>query len=194
MTGAAILPSGTNAQRAAIATPVAGMARLNTSITALEYYNGTNWIPLSPNAPTCLVRATATQNVVSGVTTKVLNLNDVAFDNYSFFNTTTNQFKPTIPGCYQVNCLIRMRALPVGTTDVSLSQVYLYKNGLLYSRLTEIVGPLFSVLQTQGNTIVQMNGTTDYLEMWGQATASSPCFDYVGSAFTSFFSAVLVGV
>jgi hypothetical protein len=193
MTGAAILPAGTNLQRAAIATPVAGMARLNTSITALEYYNGTNWVPLSPNSPTCLVRATATQNIVSGVTTKVLNLNDVAFDNYSFFDTTTNQFKPTIPGYYQVNCLIRM--VSSGFNDLSLSQVYLYKNGSIYSRLTEIAGVVtLGTVQFQGSTIVQMNGTTDYLEMWGQAVGSNTQFSYVSSAFTSFFSAVLVGV
>jgi hypothetical protein len=43
MTGAAILPSGTTAQRTAIATPVAGMTRYNTTTGDLEFYTGTAW-------------------------------------------------------------------------------------------------------------------------------------------------------
>jgi hypothetical protein len=43
MTGAAILPAGTDAQRAAIASPVAGMQRFNTTQNSMEYYDGTNW-------------------------------------------------------------------------------------------------------------------------------------------------------
>jgi hypothetical protein len=49
MTGAAILPSGTDLQRAAIATPVAGMTRFNTDYTpeSLEVYDGANWNQLA---------------------------------------------------------------------------------------------------------------------------------------------------
>jgi hypothetical protein len=45
MTGAAILPAGTDLQRAAIASPVAGMTRFNTDYTpdSLEVYDGANW-------------------------------------------------------------------------------------------------------------------------------------------------------
>ena len=45
MTGAALLPTGTDLQRAAIASPVAGMTRFNTDYTpdSLEVYNGTSW-------------------------------------------------------------------------------------------------------------------------------------------------------
>jgi hypothetical protein len=41
MTGAAIIPSGTQAQRPA--TPSVGMTRVNTATKALEFYDGTNW-------------------------------------------------------------------------------------------------------------------------------------------------------
>lgn len=41
VTGAAPIPSGTTAQRPA--SPTVGMLRLNTTIGALEYYDGTNW-------------------------------------------------------------------------------------------------------------------------------------------------------
>ena len=50
MTGAAILPSGTNAQRTSIASPVAGMLRVNTDylVDTVEAYDGVtaSWRPL----------------------------------------------------------------------------------------------------------------------------------------------------
>lgn len=52
MTGAGIIPSGTTAQRPS--TPVLGMIRANTSLAVsglsgpqLEFYNGTDWVPVS---------------------------------------------------------------------------------------------------------------------------------------------------
>ena len=42
MTGAAILPSGTQAQRPG--TPSVGMTRVNTSTKGLEFYDGTAWV------------------------------------------------------------------------------------------------------------------------------------------------------
>jgi hypothetical protein len=49
MTGAAILPSGTNTQRAAITGLTAGMTRFNTDYTpeSLEVYDGANWNQLA---------------------------------------------------------------------------------------------------------------------------------------------------
>ena len=49
MTGAAILPSGTNAQRAAITTPVVGMQRFNTDSGYEEVYTGSTdgWLSLA---------------------------------------------------------------------------------------------------------------------------------------------------
>jgi len=53
MTGAAILPSGTDAQRAAIATPVVGMTRFNTTSNYEEVYTGVagGWQKLAYAAP-----------------------------------------------------------------------------------------------------------------------------------------------
>jgi hypothetical protein len=53
MTGAAIIPSGTDAQRAAITTPVVGMQRFNTDTGYEEVYTGTTkgWQRLSFVSP-----------------------------------------------------------------------------------------------------------------------------------------------
>jgi hypothetical protein len=61
MTGAAILPSGTDLQRAAIATPVAGMQRFNTDSGFEEIYTGATlgWQNLAYSvAPATLVDVT----------------------------------------------------------------------------------------------------------------------------------------
>lgn len=48
-TGAAIIPGGTDAERAAITTPAAGMFRYNdqTAPAVMEYYDGTQWVDLA---------------------------------------------------------------------------------------------------------------------------------------------------
>lgn len=45
MTGAAILPAGTQAQRPG--TPSVGMTRVNTDTDTLEFYDGASWVPLA---------------------------------------------------------------------------------------------------------------------------------------------------
>lgn len=73
MTGAAILPSGTDLQRAAIASPVAGMTRFNTSYTpdSLEVYDGANWKQFAyvdaPNPLPASLTYSASQALVAGV-------------------------------------------------------------------------------------------------------------------------------
>jgi len=56
MTGAAIIPSGTSAQRTAVATPIAGMHRFNTTQKFWEGYTGAAWVPFDQR----LSRVTAT--------------------------------------------------------------------------------------------------------------------------------------
>ena len=63
MTGAAILPSGTDLQRAAITGLTAGMTRFNTDYTpdSLEVYDGANWKQVAyANQPTSLGDLTPT--------------------------------------------------------------------------------------------------------------------------------------
>jgi hypothetical protein len=193
MTGAAILPSGTTLQRAAIASPVAGMARFNTTNTSLEFYDGTKWVPLAPNVPACSVYAATVQVLASAVATKV-QLNTSIFDNYNFFNTGTSRFQPLIPGFYQVSCVVRINT---PSLDTDTTYAILYKNGTPYQRLSEIAGqPVttdLSVAQLTGACVVYMNGTTDYVELYGLASGTSPTFGSVpaAGAFSSL-SAVLV--
>jgi hypothetical protein len=191
MTGAAILPAGTDLQRAAIASPVAGMTRFNTTNTSLEFYDGAKWVPLAPNVPACSVYAGTTQSVVSVVYTKVA-LDTEIFDNFNFFNTATNRFQPLVPGYYQVSCVCRAVA---GGSNLSNINTVLYKNGSAYQRFAEIANGTFSVQVAQlvGSCIVYLNGSTDYIELYGFLAGTSPSYESAPAfgAFSSL-SAVLV--
>ncbi len=108
------------------------------------------------------------------------------FDTNSNFDTSTYRFTPTVAGYYQVNGQVALAA----TSGITQTAAYIYKNG---SAITT------TFLSTTNNTrlvtsaLVYMNGTTDYLELYGLVAAtSSPVFGYFGVNVGCQFSASLV--
>lgn len=68
MTGAALLPKGTTAQRPA--APVSGMTRLNTDTSPqLEVYNGSAWAPIGVITSNLTLNVATTGNDVTGLGT-----------------------------------------------------------------------------------------------------------------------------
>ena len=118
------------------------------------------------------------QTLSSATTTKILYQTE-EFDTNS--NFASSKFTPTVAGYYQVSA-----AFEINTTLCNGS-ISLYKNGSIYKRL-------FSVGASSGDTcggscLVFLNGTTDYIEIYG--------FISVGQALSAlsdrtFFQAVLV--
>ena len=96
------------------------------------------------------------QALSAGVATKVV-FNGEDFDTNSNFDSTTNyRFTPTVAGYYQINVGIYYQAS-------NNSFIMLYKNGININRLAGINSGLAML---SGSTLVNMNGTTDYLEMY----------------------------
>jgi hypothetical protein len=111
------------------------------------------------------------QSVTSQVFTKV-QLNTENFDTANCFDSTTNyRFTPNVAGYYQINGSLYF----TGTSTVR-GIVALYKNG---AELT-FGNYMGSFNDTQGvavvSTLVYMNGSTDYLELYGFVQATSPTF------------------
>lgn len=79
------------------------------------------------------------------------------FDTGSAFDSTTNyRFQPTIAGYYQIEGNIGFG------TNVSV-YLSLYKNGAKFKQ-----GAIITNCTTVGmTTLVYLNGTTDYVELWG---------------------------
>lgn len=143
------------------------------------------------NGPAFNAYAGSGQTVTSGVETKV-QLNTEEFDTNGCFDSSTNyRFTPTVAGYYQVNGILRGSA----SSTLSLIMAILYKNGGLYFRGQENAYSLSGggALQVTISTIVYLNGSTDYLELYGRIDGSGTCsFQASGSPYTSRMSAALI--
>lgn len=131
--------------------------------------------------------ANASLSITSSTFTKV-NINTVIFDTASCFDTTNNRFTPTVAGYYQVNGGARASA-----TNLVSAIAAIYKNGSIYMQGGTLNIAAISAAQMIGiNTMVFLNGTTDYLELWGVIGGTSPSYSYSTANITSTFSAALI--
>lgn len=126
----------------------------------------------------------STQNISSGVFTKI-NFNAEEWDTASCFDSTTNyRFTPNVAGYYQFNAGL----VPNGS---SLTRVilYLYKNGSTYRVLNDLSysNPNFV---SGSSSLVYCNGTTDYVELYGYITGTSPGY-YGLNANSTWFQGFL---
>lgn len=139
------------------------------------------------NGPAFSAYASASLSITSATDTKV-NINTVIFDTASCFSTANNRFTPTVAGYYQINGCIRSNA----TSLINASSA-VYKNGSLYMQGGTLNTAAISASQMVViNTVVLLNGSTDYLELWGTITGTSPSFNYLSVTSTSTFSAALL--
>jgi hypothetical protein len=124
--------------------------------------------------PTFSAYLSANQTVTSGTPT-LLTLNTESFDTASCFNNTGSTvggipayaFLPNVAGYYQVN----FSAGGTGSSALTYVGAYIYKNGSIASRnLT----PSYSATNadTMGSRLIYLNGTTDYLQFYGQAAGT----------------------
>ena len=129
---------------------------------------------LYPKVPAFDVYASASQSISSSTWTKVT-LNTEVYDTFNCFDSTNNKFQPTVAGYYQLNGQIRI------TNSGSLDQMVIgfYKNGSVHklgSNLRDTVSG--SPMQITISHLVYLNGTTDYIELYGYVNATSPVLTY----------------
>ena len=116
------------------------------------------------NGPAFSAYNTSNQSVTDSTYTKVT-LGTEEFDTNNNFASGT--FTPTVAGYYQIN-----GSIYTGTSAITRAIAYLYKNGTGFKRGTD---------RTVGNSvnvcaIVYLNGSTDYVELFGYVTATTPLF------------------
>jgi hypothetical protein len=123
-----------------------------------------------------------TQSISSNTPTKI-SINTKEFDTNAAFDASTYyRFTPQTAGYYQVN-----GNLTVAVTTGTAGFVSIYKNGSAFkngSGVTQTSGN-FSVSAFSVDALVYMNGSTDYIELWGSVTGTSPSFTS-GAAQTNF--------
>jgi hypothetical protein len=143
------------------------------------------------NGPAFSSYISGNQTVTGGANTK-LAFNTKEFDTANCYDATTNyRFTPTVAGYYQVIA----NANPYGNASPIRTILMLYKNGTLFKLLFDL--NFFSTSYGynngfQGSALVYMNGSTDYLEVWGNMTIASGTAVWYGYNSTySQFSAFL---
>ena len=142
--------------------------------------------PLAINPPAFRVHTETTQNVTSNVETKaVLDIKD--FDTDNWFNTTTYRYTPQIAGYYSFTGMLR-----IGGTTLTTQAASLYKNGSrIFASFSRDTGN--NPVHVTVSDLIYLNGSTDYVELFGIATASSgTVFSYADVSATSILSGYLV--
>ena len=140
------------------------------------------------NGPAFSAYRDATQTVSNNTTTKV-QLNAEDFDTASCFDPTTNyRFTPNVAGYYLFTFGIYSQS---SSNSLDLNFAQLYKNGSALVPATSRAGSytytpanVFNDGASNGSVLLYMNGSTDYVELYGRL---------VGAGTLSFRDASLQG-
>lgn len=143
------------------AVPLTGSDIEDGTIQAVDLASGV----LPANTPSFYAKLGSDQTL-SGSTTAKININSEIYDSDNCYDATTNyRFTPTVAGKYFVYGSIRFRH--DGGLNYT-SRTLIYKNGSNYVGANSEFQNTVSYGQTvQAFGIVDMNGTTDYLELYG---------------------------
>lgn len=153
------------------------------TVSAANVITGASGAVLVGNGPAFFAYGTTpNQSVTPGIITKVT-LQQEQFDTANAFDTTTNyRFQPTVAGYYQFNGVLRTSA---NTGVSSVEFVALYGTN---ANLAVVAGELLrgnevaysnrqsASAQSVVSGILYMNGTTDYVELWGYINATNTSF------------------
>ena len=129
---------------------------------------------------------------LSDTTWTKLEFDTEIFDTDNTYDNSTNyRFTPNVSGKYYITAYTK--AFASGNSDVLRHYQALYKNGsqIQLQNLDTRDGGGFRSLSINSNYIVSMNGTTDYIEMYGHVDSNSNTSPFIGGGSTehAFFSA-----
>lgn len=128
-----------------------------------------------------VTRTGSNQTVTNSTPTKV-QLNTEDYDSNSFFDSTTNyRFQPTVAGYYQFNGGIQL-----GTSAITQGVAYLHKNGTLFKTGMNVAGATQTAVVS---SLIYLNGSSDYVELWGLVTATTPIF--IGGTTVTYLNGFL---
>ena len=131
----------------------------------------TGIVMVSGNMPAFSVYMSANQTPSNNVSTKCA-LDTIVYDTANCFNTSTYRFTPNVAGYYQINGTVSGYS---SSTALVACTTFLQKNGATNFAGGNILNVAYSLLlQPTAAGIVYLNGTTDYVELYGQINASVP--------------------
>jgi hypothetical protein len=163
-----------------LAVPTPYQWSVGDTITAAllnaQLYNGLTYVL---NPPIFFGYQTVAQTLSSGITTPIT-LDSQFVDTYGGHSTTSNtsRYVGQVPGYYEVTGSV---AFAANTTDMRSAAIF--KNGAQSQGAGQEVhaavptGSHSMILQC--TTLVYLNGTTDYVEVWGFQSSGAGLATYV---------------
>ena len=132
-----------------------------------------------------------TQSISNSVDTKVQFTEEVFDTDSAYDNSSNYRFTPQTAGKYLVYAFLKHN--PTSGNNLDTANTYLYKNGSIEANFDFIEGDKVNVMTTGGFKVVDMNGSSDYVECYVyQNTTGTP---QIESSYQSWFGAYkLVGV
>jgi hypothetical protein len=146
----------------------------------------TGTVMVSGNMPAFSAYNSIATSVPNAIWTKLQNSNK-EFDTANCYDNATNyRFTPTVAGYYQVHGAWTQNG------SASISNTAVYKNGVQYKAGAQIVNSA-SYVQSTVSCLVYLNGTTDYIELYGYQSSGGTNTAYTGSQPSyGYFQACLV--
>lgn len=118
-------------------------------------------------APAFHATLSADQTSITAATFTKVNLNTEEFDTNGCYDNATNyRFTPNVPGYYE----FIWHLFSNSTTLTAISAV-LRKNGATVSE-SPFAAVASAAQRTAASRLIYMNGTTDYVELWGYLTGT----------------------
>ena len=141
---------------------------------------------LYPTVPAFSATLGTTQTISNATWTKV-QLDTEEFDTTSAFDLSNSRFTPQVAGYYDVQTHIRFEYSTMTQHNVSV-----YKNGVSVKQ-TALVRGQTSPSEAGGSSLIYMNGSTDYIELYGYLGGTGTIkFQTASAPARSYFSAHLV--
>jgi hypothetical protein len=150
------------------------------STYTLPAVNGS--VMVSGNMPAFSAYRSGSDQSFSATTWTKLQFNNEYLDTNNCYDTTNYRFTPNVAGYY----LFTLTPL-IGASS-SLTEIYIqfYKNGAGINQyaLCSLTSGTFNTFTPSVQTIVYMNGSSDYMEAYAYVGGTSPRFNAGGGVFT----------
>lgn len=139
---------------------------------------------MQAGGPVFSAYATATLSLATNTFTK-LPYSVEEFDSANCYDNATNfRFTPNVAGYYQINAAAYL-------AGAAYSILTIYKNGVEFKRGIQgaaVNSPLMSTV----SALIYMNGSTDYLEIYGFQNSGITATVLANSAVLNYFQGALV--
>jgi hypothetical protein len=160
-----VTPFASAAARAsAVASPPDGMITVLTDSYSVDMCKAGSWVP-AINAPICMLKQIAVQSVANATNTAIT-FTDEIVDTLGWHSTSTNtsRITPTVAGWYMVQGKVTFGTSTAGGRNASI-----WKNGVAIDGSAGYItmGSLNGSESIHTSlTMVYVNGTTDYIELY----------------------------